>query len=246
MVLPAIISEPSPIDPLVLLPLPSKLPESPIHDLDPLLSTLEAYLTSTTAAPNASSRLPLSVLTALMRQITRRSQVLLNAARVGAAEAREALDEVDVDLRGVEYERERVREEIERCMEYAPAYEGMDLPDTESFLTSADESVVSALPPQDDDGYEHALTISKLEDELNEITKREAHLAQLTKDRDSLIRAKKEIKIKFDAVDVHLTGFARSANAVAAKLKDVADIAGPTSTALVASPAPAATPTLST
>ncbi len=54
-----------------------------------------------------------------MRQITRRAQVLLNVARVGAAEAREGLDKVDVDLRGVEYERDRVREEIERCEDYA-------------------------------------------------------------------------------------------------------------------------------
>lgn len=34
-------------------------------------------------------------------------------------------------------------------------------------------------------------------------------MAQLTKDRDAYIRAKKEIKIKTDAVDVHLAGFAR-------------------------------------
>ncbi|WWD19703.1 hypothetical protein CI109_104167 [Kwoniella shandongensis] len=248
MVLPSVISEPSPIDPLVLLPLPNTLPSSPISDLDPLLSALEAHLSpSSTNDPNVT-KLPIPVLTALMRQITRRSQVLLNAARVGAAEAREELDGVDGDLRGVEYERERVKEEIDRCMEYAPAYEELDLPDIESFLASADESVLSSLPPKDDEGYEHAVTIARLENELNEITKREAHLAQLTKDRDALIRAKKEIKIKFDAVDVHLTGFGRSANAVAAKLKDVAEIAGSTAVASstpAPSPAPAMAPSLS-
>jgi uncharacterized protein (DUF3084 family) len=38
---------------------------------------------------------------------------------VGAAEAREQLDNVDVELRGVEYERNRVREEMDKCEEYS-------------------------------------------------------------------------------------------------------------------------------
>lgn len=91
---------------------------------------------------------------------------------------------------------------------------------------------LSCIAPKDDEGYEHALTILRLEHELEEILKyvsvmisslfnldlflifilicrREAQVAQLTKDRDAYIRAKKEIKIKTDAVDVHLAGFAR-------------------------------------
>lgn len=43
----------------------------------------------------------------------------MNAARAGTAEARAGLDVVDVDLRTVEYERDRVRDEINRCAEYA-------------------------------------------------------------------------------------------------------------------------------
>lgn len=83
---------------------------------------------------------------------------------------------------------------------------------------------LSYIAPKDDEGYEHALTILRLEHELEEILKyvsvmisslfnldlflifilicrREAQVAQLTKDRDAYIRAKKEIKIKTDAVD---------------------------------------------
>ncbi len=113
MVLPLTISEASPLDPLLLLPLPERLPPSPLPSLDPLLLALEPHL-----SPSDTPKLPMTVLTAHMRQITRRSQVLLNAARIGAAEAREGLDGIHVDLRGVEYERDRVREEIERCEDY--------------------------------------------------------------------------------------------------------------------------------
>lgn len=116
MVIPSTISEVSPLDPLLLLPLPKRLPPSPLPDLDPLMLALEPHL-STSSSSNP--KLPIIVLTAHMRQVTRRAQVLLNAARVGAAEARNELDRVDVELRGVEYERERVREEIERCEDYA-------------------------------------------------------------------------------------------------------------------------------
>lgn len=114
MVLPTSISQPSPLDPLLLLPLPKSLPASPAGDLDPLLSAVDAHLDPSSPMPSY----PIALLTSHMRQITRRTQILMNAARVGAAEARQELDQADVDLRGVEYERDRVRDEIERCEDY--------------------------------------------------------------------------------------------------------------------------------
>ncbi len=87
--------------------------------------------------------------------------------------------------------------------------------------------MVGALAAEDDESYEYTLTIARLEHELSEIQqsvsspirifrttdagrcRREALVSQLTKDRDALIKAKKEIKAKFDAVDVYLTDFAK-------------------------------------
>lgn len=115
MVLPSVIHEVSLLDPLLLLPLSEHLPPSPLSDLPPLLSALEQHLDPSPS----SSKIPLQVLSAQMRQIMRRSQVLLNASRAGAGKAREGLDQRDVHLRGMEYERDRVREEIERCEDYA-------------------------------------------------------------------------------------------------------------------------------
>ncbi|WVF72938.1 hypothetical protein IAT40_007756 [Kwoniella sp. CBS 6097] len=242
MVLPRRIDEPSPLDPLILLPIPDVLPTSPQPDLDPLLSTLLSQIDSQgpkdsleAGGVDTSRKIPITALTASIRAINRKSQILLNAARSSVAQERDVLDQSDSVLRGVEYERERVREEIERCKDYVPEYEALDLPDAESFLAQADENVSSALPSKDSEEYEQALMIARLEFELEEITKREALVAQLTQDRDSLIKAKKEIKIKFDAVDVHLAGFTRSANAVASKLKDVADLPAPTSVSMQAS-----------
>ncbi|OCF38065.1 hypothetical protein I316_00289 [Kwoniella heveanensis BCC8398] len=262
MVLPRRIDEPSPLDPLILLPIPDTLPTSPQGDLDPLLTTLLSQIDAQTqhqddrsagTGPGAG-KVPITALTASIRAINRKSQILLNAARGSVAQERDALDQSDSVLRGVEYERERVREEIERCKDYVPEYEALELPDAESFLSQAGESVLSSLPSQESDEYEQALMIARLESELEEITKREVLVAQLTQDRDALIKAKKEIKIKFDAVDVHLAGFTRSANAVASKLKDVADlpIPAPTSSSMQASsstseippsPLPASSPT---
>ncbi|AAW45631.2 expressed protein [Cryptococcus deneoformans JEC21] len=228
MAIPHTIQEQHPADPLLLLPIPEKLPPLPLPALPSLISAFEPYIDPSKASSSSENEaIALPVLVSSMRQITRNAQVLLNAARLGAAEAREELDGVDVRLREVEYERNRIREETERCMNYESSREPIDLPDVETFLASVDQSVLNTLPPKDDEGYEHALTILRLEHELEEILKREAQVAQLTKDRDAYIRAKKEIKIKTDAVDVHLAGFARTANAVGSKVKDVADVHAP-------------------
>ena len=136
--LPPTIADASPLDPLLLLPLPKNLPPSLPPDLDPLL----AALNDPTSPVNS-----VTLLTAQMRQITRRGHVLLNAARVGASEARAELDKVDVDLRGVEYELNRVREEIEKCEGYewvqlssgadhSPMYKEMNLAETTGKSTS--------------------------------------------------------------------------------------------------------------
>jgi len=116
MVLPTEIHEASSLDPLLLLPLPASLPPNPTPAIQPLLQSLEAHLN--TASSSSSKSLPIQLITAQLRQVTRNSQILLNAARVGAAEARSRLEEVDVGLRGVEYERARVKEEIEKCLDY--------------------------------------------------------------------------------------------------------------------------------
>ncbi|KIR34059.1 hypothetical protein I352_03292 [Cryptococcus deuterogattii MMRL2647] len=253
MAIPHTIQEQHPADPLLLLPIPEKLPPSPLPALPSLISAFDPYIDASKASSSSpeDESIALPVLTSSMRQITRNAQVLLNAARLSAAEAREELDGVDVKLREVEYERNRVREETQRCMDYESvelfllcfgmvgkvqtdrivfsrsAHEPIDLPDVETFLASVDQSVLDTLSPKDDEGYEYALTILQLEHELEEILKREAQVAQLTKDRDAYIRAKKEIKIKTDAVDVHLAGFARTANAVGSKVKDVAEVQAP-------------------
>lgn len=75
----------------------------------------------------------------------RNAQILLNASREKAVRARETLDKEDTALRGVEYERARIREEIELCDEYAPAYTALELEEGKAFYESAGEEVKSSL-----------------------------------------------------------------------------------------------------
>lgn len=116
MVLPPSIGQPSPLDASLVLPLPNKLPQDPRNVLETLYAAIEAQLDPATAS---SSKIPIPVITAQMRLVQRNAQAMMNVARTGTAEARAGLDEVDVDLRMVEYERDRVRDEINRCAEYA-------------------------------------------------------------------------------------------------------------------------------
>lgn len=69
--------------------------------------------------------------------------MLVNSARLGAAEARLKLDQEDVALRTTEYELARVREQMAQCNAYEwvtrvlsnprPMYETMTMPDAESL-----------------------------------------------------------------------------------------------------------------
>lgn len=171
MAIPHTIQEQHPADPLLLLPIPEKLPPSPLPALPSLISAFDPYIDASKASSSSpeDESIALPVLTSSMRQITRNAQVLLNAARLSAAEAREELDGVDVKLREVEYERNRVREETQRCMDYESvelfllcfgmvgkvqtdrivfsrsAHEPIDLPDVETFLASVDQSVLDTL-----------------------------------------------------------------------------------------------------
>ncbi|KAL1412383.1 hypothetical protein Q8F55_000128 [Vanrija albida] len=219
MSLPAHIGEASQLDPLVLLPLPAKLPPSPLPQLHDLSAQLTAHL-GNGPAPD------LPVLTAQMKSTTRASQTLLNAARSGAADARAGLDEADVALRTVMYELDRVREEMAQCMSYEPMYESLDIPDEEAFLACADTEVLATLPA-DGEPRARALIISRLEAELAAIMEREATVAALTAERDGLLRSRRELKSKYDKVDVYLADYARTSSAMAAKVKEVAHVASP-------------------
>lgn len=170
MAIPHTIQEQHPADSLLLLPIPEKLPPSPLPALPSLISAFDPYIDASKASSSSpeDESIALPVLTSSMRQITRNAQVLLNAARLGAAEAREELDGVDVKLREVEYERNRVREETQRCMDYESvgifwcfgmagkvradlmvffrsAHEPIDLPNVETFIASVDQSVLDTL-----------------------------------------------------------------------------------------------------
>jgi THO complex subunit 5 len=105
------INEISSLDPLLLLPVPDKLPASPESSLEPLLDQINAVL-------EGRQTTSIALLTAQMRILSRHAQILLNAARVRAADARQGLDQVDVHLKGVEYERERVKDETIKCLSY--------------------------------------------------------------------------------------------------------------------------------
>ena len=75
----------------------------------------------------------------------------------------------------------------------------------------------------EDESYEDKLTIARLESELAEIiqyassltdgttltSRREELLASLTKEQDSIIKTKKEIKQRFDAVDTYLNDYSK-------------------------------------
>ena len=136
MVAPTNLTGPSSLDPLVLLPIPSSLPENPSKDLSKLLDSFERVLGS-------NDEIPISVLTSQMRLLNRNSHILLNASRHQASIQRDQLDQGDLELRGVLYELEKVRDEIEKCSNYSAGHEDLELPSVEEVLQNGGDYIGS-------------------------------------------------------------------------------------------------------
>jgi hypothetical protein len=77
--------------------------------------------------------------------------------------------------------------------------------------------------PKEDESFEYALTIARLEQELQEIENREKQVELLSKQQDGLIKSKKEIKHKFDAIDTYLSDFAKVIGGIQVVLRSLAD-----------------------
>jgi hypothetical protein len=116
-------------------------------------------------------------------------------------------------------------------------YESMDMPDEGAFVAENPDIVeglrechswvlrchdvrldaVTALSPPspltlaatDPEAHKYALIIARLEAELAAIVEHEKQVAALTAERDGIVRSRREVKAKFDAVDVWLSDFAK-------------------------------------
>ncbi|BEI86906.1 hypothetical protein CcaverHIS002_0702520 [Cutaneotrichosporon cavernicola] len=214
MPLPRTIAEPYAHDALVFLPVSDPVPRSPAADVPLLAAALEAHL--------AGSNTPLPAITGSMRTAQRNAQATQNASRLGAARARVGLDEADVQLRTAEYELARVREEMAVCRAYEPMYETICMASENDFLASADPEVLAMLPPETDAmGRKYAILLGRLEAELVHVQAQESQVAEMSAQRDALVRSRREIVKKAEAVDALLSDYSKTTTAMASKIRDV-------------------------
>ncbi|KLT39181.1 hypothetical protein CC85DRAFT_251569 [Cutaneotrichosporon oleaginosum] len=199
MPLPKTIAEPYEHDALVLLPVSDPLPASPAAQVSALASALEEHLSGNDAPP-------LVPITGSMRTAQRNAQSMQNASRLGAAQARVQLNEADVGLQTAEYELARVREEMAVCRAYEPMYETIPMQSETDFIASASLTTASDDDPM---ARKYGILLARLEAELGFVQAQEKRIAELTAQRDELVRSRREIAKKADAVDVLLADYSK-------------------------------------
>ncbi|CAK9782391.1 unnamed protein product [Cutaneotrichosporon oleaginosum] len=215
MPLPKTIAEPYEHDALVLLPVSDPLPASPAAQVSALASALEEHLSGNDAPP-------LVPITGSMRTAQRNAQSMQNASRLGAAQARVQLNEADVGLQTAEYELARVREEMAVCRAYEPMYETIPMQSETDFIASASVDSLANLPSDDDPmARKYGILLARLEAELGFVQAQEKRIAELTAQRDELVRSRREIAKKADAVDVLLADYSKTSAAMASKIREV-------------------------
>lgn len=219
MGLPRSIGPASATHPLVLLPLPPSVPADATPLATSLAASLHAYVDAGAADP-----LALNALAAGMRHATRSAQICVNAARAGSSGARAQLDDADAALQAARYELGKVRAAAHECDAYVPQYTGLDIEgiaERGEHGGSGEEEVEAEL------SRDHARVMALLEGELAAVIEREQLLAELTRERDALVRARREVRARSDAVDVWLADYAKTTNAMASKIRDVTKVTNP-------------------
>lgn len=110
--------------------------------------------------------------------------------------------------------------EVLAALRKSPQLAQRATPHSASYLAQPSPVLFSRAPltaaPEGSDARKYALIIARLEAELATIIAQESRVAELTKERDALLRSRREVTQKFESVDVLLGDYAKVSSSVVA------------------------------
>ncbi|KAI8085125.1 Fms-interacting protein-domain-containing protein [Halteromyces radiatus] len=117
------------------------------------------------------------------------------------ADAKDAMDDKQVGLQNVMYEKRHIVEEIVKCREFRSVYQHVDLISLDDFLAKAPEHYL-----EDKDNH-HTLMINRLRFEQDERTSLKEEEERLQQERQLLIKENRKAQEKLDRFDKLLDDF---------------------------------------
>ncbi|SAM04550.1 hypothetical protein [Absidia glauca] len=130
------------------------------------------------------------------------------------AEAKDDMDDKQVGLQNVMYEKRHIVEEIVKCREFRSVYQHVDLISLEDFLARAPEHYL-----QDKENH-HTLMINRLRFEQDERTSYKEEEERLQLERQGLIKENRKVQEKLDRFDKLLDDFVLAINPMEEALQE--------------------------
>ncbi|KAG9012639.1 hypothetical protein FRB94_005249 [Tulasnella sp. JGI-2019a] len=164
-----------------------------LESVEPILDTLRDL--SIASGPSSSAgNAPSAPLFARLKAVNRSSNAATASRREITAEARTKINETNLGLQNLMYERRYLEKEIEKCRSFAFIYQDVPLHSLEEFNALAPGSLRG--PDAADD--EHQLMLNRLAFELSERERLEAKRRSLAEERDSILTETKNFQAEVD------------------------------------------------
>ncbi|CAO3592009.1 unnamed protein product [Absidia cylindrospora] len=122
-------------------------------------------------------------------------------SKQSTTDAKDGMDQKQVGLQNVMYEKRHIVEEIVKCREFRSVYQHVDLVPLDDFLARASDQYLQ------DKENQHTLMINRLRFEQDERTSYKEEEERLQSERQALIKENRKVQEKLDRFDKLLDDF---------------------------------------
>ncbi|KAG8863737.1 hypothetical protein FRB96_007574 [Tulasnella sp. 330] len=164
-----------------------------LDSVEPILDTLRD-LSADPSSSTSTGNAPSAALFARLKAVNRSSNATTSSRREITAEARTKINETNLGLQNLMYERRYLEKEIEKCRSFAFIYQDVPLHSLEEFQALAPDNLQGPEIAAD----EHQLMLNRLAFELSERERLEAKRRALAEERDSILTETKNFQAEVD------------------------------------------------
>jgi len=185
--------------------------------LEAVIAALQA-LASPEAPQNEATTIQAGSLFAQLKSINRAATTETKASKQRTTDARNAMDQAQLGLQNLMYERRHLEREIEKCQQFASIYQDIPLHTVEEFMALAPEEARSGDVLDD----EHQLMLNRLSFELSERQRLDERRKVLLQDREQLLKQSKDYQVLIDGLGQQLDSLAKSSKEILKSMHDLA------------------------
>jgi len=201
------------------MPIPVQAPSNATEasHLEAVIAALQALASPDTPQTEATA-IQAGSLFSQLKSINRAATTETKTSKQRTTDARNAMDQAQLGLQNLMYERRHLEREIEKCQQFASIYQDIPLYTIEEFTTLAPEEARS----EEVMNNEHQLMLNRLSFELSERQRLDERRKALLQDREQLLKQSKDYQVLIDGLGQQLDSLAKSSKEILKSMHDLA------------------------